>query len=185
MNDLITSNEQLQQKYNEAQNLKFIFFWGHQKKNNETTKSCFSQWYESEFVVNGIKYQTAEQFMMAEKARLFNDYETLDLILNSKNPGEVKKFGRLVKNFSDKEWQDKRFEIVVEGNLNKFSQNQELKEFLINTNERIIVEASPLDKIWGIGMAENDEGIENPFNWKGLNLLGYALMVVREKLKQD
>lgn len=179
---MITCNEELFQKYAEGNPFKFIFFWGHQSKNGEITKSCFSQWYDADFSVDGVTYQNAEKFMMAEKARLFNDNETLELILKSKNAGEVKKYGRMVKNFSEELWNSKRFDIVVEGNFHKFSQNQTLKEFLIGTKDRVLVEASPVDKIWGIGLAVDDEGIENPFKWKGLNLLGYALMVVREKL---
>src|SRR5689334_8865402 len=101
---MITSNEQLLQKYNEGQPLKFIFFWGHRVNKLEITKSCFSQWYEIGFLVDGINYQTAEQYMMAEKARLFNDTETLALILKATNPGDVKKYGRQVKNFSEEKW---------------------------------------------------------------------------------
>lgn len=179
---MIKNNDDLFLKYNEGDTLNFLFFWGHTEKNKQITKSCFSQWYESKFLVDGIQYQNEEQFMMAEKARLFNDNESLELIIKSKNPNEIKKYGRMVKNFSEKQWKDKRFEIVVNGNYNKFSQNPELKEFIIETGNKILVEASPVDKIWGIGMAENEIGIENPFNWKGLNLLGFALMEVREKL---
>ncbi|MNY61948.1 hypothetical protein D3C86_1986990 [compost metagenome] len=91
--------------------------------------------------------------------------------------------GRLVKNFNAVIWDQHKFEIVVNGNLHKFSQHDAMKTFLINTKERVLVEASPVDNIWGIGMAADHEHIENPLKWRGENLLGYALMEVRDKLK--
>ncbi len=120
--------------------------------------------------------------MMAEKARLFGDIETLGKIIHAPNPGAAKAFGREVRGFKQDVWNDKRFEIVVAANMAKFSQNEQLKTFLLSTNERVLVEASPVDKIWGIGLAEDAENIENPLTWKGLNLLGFALMEVRSQL---
>ncbi|MEZ5045040.1 MAG: NADAR family protein [Saprospiraceae bacterium] len=163
--------------------LKYIFFWGHQIKNkDEVGKSCFSQWYESEFKVEEINYKTAEHWMMAEKARLFKDDESLEKILKSNTPGEAKQLGRSVKNFELPEWESKKYEIVKLGNQYKFEQNDFLKSYLLGTKDRILVEASPYDKIWGIGMNESEEGIENPRNWKGENLLGFAIMEVRDEL---
>ena len=163
--------------------VKYLFFWGHRQKGNSVTKTCFSQWYESPFEIDGILYRTAEHYMMAEKARLFNDRHCLDKILNSNNPGEAKKLGRTVKSFQEDVWVKERTRIVVAGNVAKFSQNEELKEFLVNTKNRVLVEASPYDRIWGVGLAVDNFDIENPWKWKGLNLLGFALMQVREKLK--
>ena len=141
----------------EIEKEKYIFFWSHKKIEGKLTKSCFSQWYDCSFVVNGIKYYTAEQYMMSQKALLFNDKETNNIIMKEKDPRTYKKLGRLVKNFSPEIWDKNKFEIVVNGNIAKFSQNEDLKQFLLNTKDKILVEASPHDKIWGIGMDENDK----------------------------
>jgi ribA/ribD-fused uncharacterized protein len=162
---------------------KFIFFWGHQPtKNGSISKTCFSQWWLSSFTVDKIEYKTAEHWMMARKAELF-DNEMVSKILEAKSPAEAKKLGHEIKNYDDKVWLENRYEIVKQGNFHKFSQNNELKEFLLNTNSRILVEASPVDSIWGIGLSAEDELVQNPLNWKGLNLLGFALMEVRDELK--
>ena len=164
---------------------KYLFFWGHKKlANGIISKSCFSQWYESAFELNGVMYKTAEHFMMAEKARLFNDVDIAEKILTVRTPGEAKKLGRKVLNFNDKLWKQKRFELVVKGNIAKFSYHHDLKKFLLNTGNRVLVEASPVDKIWGIGMAQDNPEIEMPEKWQGLNLLGFALMKTREALSQ-
>jgi ribA/ribD-fused uncharacterized protein len=169
---------------NIASESKFLFFWGHQSnKDGKITKTCFSQWWLSSFKVEKVTYKTAEHWMMAKKAELFNDQEILEKILKTDSPAEAKKLGREVKNYDDKIWLENRFEIVKEGNLHKFSQTKALKEFLINTKDRVLVEASPVDPIWGIGMASDHKDIMNPEKWRGLNLLGFALMEVRDELK--
>ena len=178
----IRSNEQLIDYVNYGNNVKYVFFWGHQKSNKGLSKTCFSQWYESSFELDGVIYQTAEHYMMSEKAKLFGDAEIALKIIAANNPGEAKKLGRLVKNYNEEIWLQHRFDIVVKANTLKFSQNDELKEFLLNTGSKILVEASPVDNIWGIGLASDNPSIENPNLWKGLNLLGYALMEVRERL---
>jgi ribA/ribD-fused uncharacterized protein len=166
--------------------LKYLFFWGHQPRlDGQIGKNCLSQWWESSFTLDGITYPTAEHFMMAEKARLFQDYETCVKILAAPHPGAAKKFGREVQGFDNQIWQEKRFDIVVRGNWAKFSQDDALKTFLLKTNQRILVEASPYDTIWGIGLAEDDPAAEKPEKWKGLNLLGFALMAVRGRLVGD
>ena len=171
---------------NSKQTEKYIFFWGHtEKKEGELTKSCLSQWYDCSFEIDGILYSTAEQYMMSQKALLFNDNETNLKIMESKAPKKYKQLGRQVKNFSPKLWDEKKFDIVVKGNLAKFSQNENLKQFLLNTKDKILAEASPYDKIWGIGMAQDDKDIYNPDKWKGENLLGKALMKVREIIKKE
>ncbi len=121
--------------------------------------------------------------MMAKKAELFGDQEILAKILKCKSPAEAKKLGREVKNYVDTVWLENRYEIVKQGNFHKFSQNPDLKTFLLNTKDRVIVEASPVDSIWGIGMAEDHKDILKPKAWKGLNLLGFALMEVRDELR--
>lgn len=163
--------------------LKFLFFWGHHPNADESVgKGCLSQWWSAPFTVDGIIYPTAEHFMMAEKARLFNDEVALREILNASSPGKAKSVGRIVQGFEDSVWNARRFEVVVRGNQAKFVQNPPLKEFLRNTGNRILVEASPQDRIWGIGLTEDDPRAMNPEQWLGLNLLGFALMKVRSSL---
>lgn len=168
---------------NEA-TINYIFFWK-PTVTSVITKSCLSQWYRSNFVVNNIEYKTAEHWMMSQKALLFNDQETNQLILETDDPGKVQQLGRKVKNFDLKIWNQNCFNIICKGNYYKFSQNKELRNFLINTKEAVLVEASPLDKIWGIGMSEDQQEVTNPFLWKGTNLLGFALMEVRDILKNN
>ncbi len=172
------------EKYEKGESLKYLFFWGHQpRKDGLIGDSCFSQWWQSAFVVDGITYTTAEHWMMAEKARLFKDTETLNKILQARTPAEAKKLGREVKNFDPGVWDTDKYELVKTGNQYKFSQHPDLKEHLQKTGNKIIVEASPTDQIWGIGMAKTDENVENPTYWKGPNLLGFALMEVRDSWK--
>jgi ribA/ribD-fused uncharacterized protein len=119
----IRNNQALINAINEGYTPKYIFFWRHQKKNeNEISKSCFSQWYEAAFIIDGQKYLSAEHFMMAEKAKLFKDDEIHLQILNASNPGAAKRLGREVKNFDEDVWIKNRFEIVVNGNIAKFNQ---------------------------------------------------------------
>lgn len=158
---------------------KYVFFWGHQPAAEGVGKSCFSQWYETPFEVDGVHYRTAEHFMMAEKARLFDDEDARQRILAAKSPAEAKQLGRQVAGFDDSRWSAARLHIVVRGNAAKFSQNPDLCEFLLGTGDRVLVEASPVDRIWGIGLAEDHPDAANPARWKGQNLLGFALMEVR------
>ncbi|CAA7196498.1 NADAR family protein [Chryseobacterium potabilaquae] len=171
------------ERFLEKENIQFLYFWGHTVK-NEITKSCFSQWFPCPFIKEGITYKTAEHYMMAKKAKLFEDNQTLQDILKSDSPNQAKNLGRKVENFDFSIWDEHKYEIVKEGNLLKFSQNEELKEFLLSTNDTILVEASPYDTIWGVGMLESDKRILNPILWNGVNLLGFALMEVRDLLKE-
>jgi ribA/ribD-fused uncharacterized protein len=177
------SIDSLQNDYQKGKNIKYLFFWGHQpSRDGSITKTCFSQWWLADFTLDSETYCCMEQYMMAEKARLFNDLEVLRKIMKSTHPKQMKDLGRQVKNFNEDMWTHRRNSIILNGNYAKFTQNEKLKQFLINTKERILVEASPYDKIWGVGMSKDDERIENPLNWKGLNLLGFALMEVRDEL---
>lgn len=164
-----------------------IFFWGHTPKSTENIdKSCLSQWYPCDFKnKKNNTFHNAEQFMMAEKALLFQDEEIYDKILLSFNPKTCKELGRKVKNFNQNIWDNKKLGIVMEGNYLKFSQNTGLKDYLLSTDDKILVEASPYDRIWGIGLSEREdhEQVNYPYHWKGQNLLGFALMSVRAILK--
>lgn len=170
------------EKFQKKENIEFLFFWGHTVK-EEITKACFSQWFPFQFEENGIEYKTAEHYMMAGKAKLFNDNETLEEILKSESPNQAKSLGRKVKNFDPKLWDEQKYNIVKRANFLKFSQNQKFKDFLLSTNDKILVEASPYDTVWGIGMLETDPKALNPTLWNGENLLGFALMEVRDELR--
>ncbi|KAL7719728.1 NADAR family protein [Entamoeba marina] len=156
-----------------------VFFW----KTNEPKTGCFSQWWKSDFTVDGITYHFAEQFMMAEKARLFKDDEVKQMILEATDPKTIKDLGRQIRNFDSKIWDENKSEIVFNGNVAKFHQDEELLKILLGTGDKVIVEASPMDKIWGIKMAANNKDILNVHKWKGENLLGFALMSARDFLK--
>ncbi|GAA5215006.1 NADAR family protein [Corallincola platygyrae] len=181
----IRAVEELRDFINHGHKVKYILFWGHRKPKSGVSKSCFSQWYESSFEKNGVTYRTAEHFMMASKAELFGDEEARLKVVSASNPGEAKSLGREVRGFDEALWNKHRFNIVVEANLLKFSQNPELSQFLLGTGERVLVEASPVDRIWGIGLAADDNAAENPNLWRGLNLLGFALMEVRSRLAEN
>lgn len=183
MNDTLITNQTIIDRFNAGEQMKFLFFWGHTPKNEEQAdKSCFSQWFPSAFEQDGITYPTAEHWMMAGKAKLFEDNEMFEKIVASKTPHQAKKLGRKVRNFDPNAWNEAKRDIVLQGNLLKFAQHQDMKEFLINTGDRVIIEASPYDAIWGIGMSITSKGVENPNNWKGENLLGYVLMDTRTAL---
>ena len=173
----------LQKDFRAGKKIKYLFFWGHQPSaDGSITKTCLSQWWKSNFTIDIDDYCCMEQYMMAEKARLFKDEEVLEKILKSKHPKQIKEMGRKVRNFDEEVWKKKRYSIILNGNYAKFLQNDGLRQFLMQTPNRVLVEASPYDKIWGIGMAVDDMHIENPLEWKGLNLLGFALMEVRDEL---
>ena len=164
----------------------FVFFWGHTDRGHgDVTKACLSQWHRCSFTVDGQYYNCAEQYMMAEKARIFGDEQIRQQILKEYDQLAMKKLGRQVANFDGAIWEEKRFDVVVDGNLAKFSQNPKLKAFLLDTGNQVLVEASPKDTIWGIGLAEHEPNACNPSKWKGVNLLGFALMEVRDQLRSQ
>jgi len=171
--------------YTSGKNLEYIYFWGHHpKKDGSISKSCFSQWWKSSFNIGHVKYLFMEQYMMAEKARLFGDKEIEEKIMSSNDPNEIKGLGRKVKGFDENIWNNIKYSIVVNGNYNKFVQNEKLKMFLLSTEDKILVEASPYDNVWGIQMLEDDVDIKNPELWRGENLLGFALMEVRNEVRR-
>lgn len=145
---------------------------------------CFSQWYACKFTVDNVVYHNAEQYMMAQKAKLFGDTVIYKLLLTTHNPKTAKQLGRKINNYNEDVWIANREEIVYNGNLAKFSQNPDLKSKLLDTKNAMLVEASPYDKIWGIGIGVSHPDFSNPKKWKGLNLLGKTLMKVRNNISK-
>lgn len=175
--------EQIRKRYNSGEQLEYVYFWGHQpSKNGRITKSCLSQWWMSRFIENNVIYKSAEHYMMEGKARVFNDPVISGQIIIADSPQKVKSLGRKISNFNDKVWDEHKYQIVKQASYLKFSQNESLQEFLLSTGEKIIVEASPVDNIWGIGMAEDHPKIANPMEWQGENLLGFVLMEIRDEI---
>jgi ribA/ribD-fused uncharacterized protein len=162
----------------------FLFFWGHTPASERVVDaSCLSQWFPRGFEVGDVRYATAEHYMMAEKARLFGDEAALASILAAATPAHAKAFGREVRGFDEAVWAQARFDIVVRGSVATFQQNADLGAFLGATNDRVLVEASPRDRIWGIGMGAANPSARDPSRWRGLNLLGFALMEARDRLE--
>jgi len=174
--------EELRSRFNQGEKLDYLFFLGHEPTAHGINDSCFSQWHESPFIVDGQRYLTAEHFMMAEKAALFGDEEIRQQILAAPTPALTKSLGRKVRGFDETRWRQNRFAIVVRANEAKFAQNPALRSYLIGTESRILAEADALDRVWGIGLGQEDERAKNPNQWRGLNLLGFALMQVRANL---
>lgn len=152
----------------------FEYFW--------ETKSPFSQWHPSSFKVNGVEFQTAEHYMMYGKAMLFGDLEVAQKILVTTIPRDIKALGKAVKGFSDRKWNPAKIQIVYDASQAKFEQNPELLDILLATKGKTLVEASPYDRIWGIGLAKEHEDALNRDTWKGENLLGKILTELRYKL---
>lgn len=150
---------------------KFTFFWN----------GPFSQWSKSTFAINGIVYNCAEQYMMAQKALIFRDQEIYDLIMKSDSPREQKKLGRKVRNFVESTWDKESWRVVYRGNKEKFRQNFDLYCLLKDTAGTTIVEASPYDTIWGIGLDKEDPLAQERKTWKGQNRLGQILTSLRDE----
>lgn len=214
---LPNDREELCQRWDAGERFHFLFFYGHHAPETGVDASCFSQWFARPFEVEGLLYPTAEHWMMAEKARLFEDPEMLEAILSATTPREAKACGRKVQHFDPATWDDHKFEIVRRGNLEKFSQHEDLKNYLLATSNYqpdlqestletesdvvreqrlpykaarselthqgvILVEAAGRDVIWGIGLGSNNPMAQDPRNWRGSNLLGFALTSVRDHL---
>jgi ribA/ribD-fused uncharacterized protein len=157
-------------------NEEYLFFWN---------EAPFSQWSEAEFVVDDVKYNCTEQYMMAQKAILFGDEDKLAAIMEATHPRDQKKLGRMVRNFDATRWNGAARDIVYEGNHAKFTQNPEMKEQLFATYPKILVEASPYDAIWGIAMSESEARKTPPDQWRGSNWLGIELTSLRDDLMTE
>jgi ribA/ribD-fused uncharacterized protein len=180
----IDSWEALIREVQAGARVKYLHFWGHRpRRDGQTGANCLSQWWPSPFTVDGVEYATAEHWMMASKARLFGDEEAERKALQAPNPALAKKAGRLVRGFDDAIWERERFGIVIQGSVHKFAAHADLRAFLVGTGDRVLVEASPVDRVWGIGLAADDERAADPEHWRGLNLLGFALMEARDRLR--
>lgn len=162
----------------------YTFFWD----------GPFSQWEPCHFIIDEVEYNCAEQFMMAEKARIFGDLESLDLIMDTDSPATQKALGRQVDGFTKAVWEGDEdtengrpycWNVVWRGNMAKFGQNSHLFEYLAATAGTTLVEASPEDPIWGIGLPESHPGCYSRETWQGLNWLGEVLTDVRERLTAD
>lgn len=183
---MIYTLDELRQGYQNGNRYKFLFFWGHTPAaDGSVGASCLSQWWMQDFEIDGTVYCCAEQYMMAEKARLFGDEKMLRSIMGTRYPKEMKAYGRAVQNFDKAVWEQNCGRIVKAASRAKFSQNRELLEFLVNTGSRILVEASPRDRIWGIGMGKSNPDAENPMKWRGRNMLGFALTQTRDELTEE
>lgn len=161
----------------------YLFFWGHQPQpDGSIGPGCLSQWWPAPFVVDGIRYATAEHYMMVGKARLFGDEAVAEQMLAAPDPRAVKALGRKVRDFDQATWEAHCVDLVIAGNVAKFSQHPDLGQYLSRTGNRVLVEASPLDPVWGIGLPATDPRAHDPAQWRGHNHLGFALMHVRAQL---
>lgn len=181
--DGVWTIEQLLAAEARGERLKFLPFWGHTPPADGSIGAhVLSQWFPHPFEHQGVRYLTAEHFMMAAKARLFGDHDRLALILDARSPSAAKNHGREVRGFSSDVWERERLGIVRDGSIAKFGSSPALRTYLIGTGHRVLVEASPRDRIWGIGMGRDNPAVERPSQWRGRNLLGFALMQARAVL---
>ena len=153
--------------------------------NPDEINGYLSNWYLSDFEVKGTKYTSMEQYMMHRKAVLFNDREIAEQIMSTTDVGKIKALGREVKNYNDTVWNGMRQIIIYEGLLEKFRQNEDLKKQLLETKPDYLAECAVSDRIWGIGLSMTDEQRFDPDKWSGQNLLGFALMCVRNTLEAE
>ncbi len=179
MDDLPLDVDALRRAIAAGRSFHYHFFYGHRREPD----GVFSQWWPCGFEVDGQPYATAEQFMMAGKARLFGDADALAAILAEPDPAACKRLGRRVRGFDEQVWARARFELVVAGNAAKFGQSDHLRAILFATGDAILVEASPRDRVWGIGLAASSPLASDPATWRGKNLLGFALVKTRGLLR--
>ena len=165
----------------------FVLFFGPRPlPGGKIGVSCLSPWWPSPFEVGGERFATAEHFLMVAKARLFGDDAIAAHILDSTAPEEAHSLGREVRGFDVATWAHVRYDVAVAGNLAKFTQHIDLGFFLTRqTTDRVLAEANPSDRVWGIGLAANDMRAKRPLEWPGQNLLGFALMDVRDQLRTN
>lgn len=154
---------------------KYVFFWD----------GIYSQWYQAPMTIDGVYYNCCEQYMMHQKALFFGDTEIAEKIMLTSHPKDQKQLGRQIRDFNKEKWDRVNLQIVYKGNYAKFTQNQGLMAALVATGNKIFVEASPYDLIWGIGMGEDENGVDDPMNWRGQNLLGWVITLVKQELQNQ
>ena len=178
------SNDWLLEQLQQDKAFKYLYFWGHRpRKDDLIGKSCLSQWFAAGFTHEGLHYPTAEHWMMRNKALTFNDQTIAAAILANPDPRAAKAFGKKIADYDYKTWYNVKHEVVKQGNILKFGQNPTLNDFLLATDAIILVEASPNDAMWGIGMSATDAERVSPEDWKGTNWLGWCLMEARDALR--
>lgn len=156
----------------------YVLFWG-----RFGPEQVLSQWHHSPFTIDGVEYVTAEHWMMAEKARTFGDHDALASIMGSPHPDAAKRAGRLVRGYVDAVWSEKSYGVVARGSYEKFRQNPAEQAYLLSTGDKILVEASPYDRVWGVGRGPGDPLAADPSSWLGENRLGFALMDARDAIE--
>lgn len=184
----IDSRERLIQAIAAGLQPEYLLFWGHTPpKDGGIGRHVLSQWWPARIhdAVEGCTYLSAEHYMMAGKARLFGDEGTRAAILAAATPAQAKALGRTVRGFDEQVWERERFRLVCAASVAKFAQDRNLHTYLVDTGDAVLVEASPVDRIWGIGLAAADPRARQPAEWQGLNLLGFALMHARTHLLSD
>lgn len=163
----------------------FIFFWSHNEERHGEV-AVFSNWFPASFVDDGgVRYSSVEQYMMKMKAELFSDTDIGEQIMKTNDPKKVKSLGRKVKNFDVSVWEQHALDIVAKGCYYKFKQNEKLKRILLGTQDKTLVEASPYDKIWGIGLSADNPLAWSRDTWLGTNWLGEALCRAREQIRSE
>lgn len=180
--EMIYNKSKLIEQFNYGQKIKYVFFW--KPGEDDNSEACLGQWQPSIFNEGADEYTCAEQYMMAEKAVLFDDWEMQEKIIEAATPKAMKDFGQQVRNFDQKIWDKAKYAIVLNGNYLKFTQNEVMMKYLLSTGDRVLVEASPMDIIWGIGHKKDNDKASNPNLWRGQNLLGFALMEVRDEIRR-
>jgi ribA/ribD-fused uncharacterized protein len=182
--DLPINKPALLARVRAGEHFEYHAFYGHAADAaGDLNDACFSQWWASPFDVDGVLYATAEHWMMAAKARLFEDKQARNAILAARTPAEAKRIGRGVRGFDDARWKMHREGIVARGNVAKFCQHERLRAHLMATRDAILVEASQRDVVWGVGRGLTGGQATDPRRWRGLNLLGFALTRAREILR--
>ncbi len=186
MSDHILDRETLRARWAAGERPRLHLFYGHRADTGGALgDAAFSQFWPCRFVLDGVSYRWAEQWMMASKARMFADARALAAILAAGAPLECKRLGRTVRGFDESRWAAARFDLVTLGNVAKFGQDLELRDLLLGTGNELLVEAAPRDRVWGIGLGASDPAAREPGAWRGLNLLGFALVRARAILRGE
>lgn len=160
----------------------YVFFYGHTEGR---PFACFSNFYPSKFTADGKNFNCSEQYFMKKKQEMFDptNVQLANAIMAETSPAKIKAFGRQVKNYDETKWNQERYRVMKEALMYKFGQNQNMKQILMSTGNKILCECTNLDKIWASGLHITDPDRFDETKWKGQNLLGKALMEVRNELK--